>query len=579
MIKEKKWQVAPKAEPEWFDNFPELNNNILQLLYNRGLKTESEIENFLNPEYSETVYDPFLFRDMKKAVERIWQAIDKSEKVVIFGDYDADGVCSSVMLADFFKNAGLELEVIIPHRSQDGYGLNARAVEKIIKINPKLLITLDCGSTNVAEVEQLSAAFVDVIIVDHHHELEETPKPFALLNCSFAKETYPTKNLAAGGMTYKLIQALSSFGREKNKLNVVEGWEKWYLDLAAVATVADMVPLRGENRTLVKYGLLVLNKTNRPGLKAIINLTGLKPGRVNERHLGFVIGPRINAAGRMKHALKAFDLLSTNSVRQADDLSRMIQEDNNERQKTTDSYLIKAKKDLVGQIKKNKNIVFVFNPKWNLGLVGLVAGRLLEEFGLPVLVMSEVDGKIKGSGRSIPTFNITEALEMVGDLLERFGGHSQACGFTLKNKKDLPVFNERLSDIAARDVSPDDLQPILEIDAEVELQQMDWNFYEFLEKFSPFGHQMPVPKFVSRDLEIVNIETVGIDNKHLRIYVKDKQGITKKAIAFGFGPLWLDKLIVGAKIDLVYEVDVNEWNGNRELQYKVVDLKLKKIDG
>jgi single-stranded-DNA-specific exonuclease len=347
------------------------------------------------------------------------------------------------------------------------------------------------------------------------------------------------------------------------------------LDLVSIATVADMVPLLGENRSLVKYGLLVLNKTKREGLKSLINLTGLKFGKINERHLGFVIGPRINAAGRMQHARGAFDLLMAKDKNKAQELSLLLQEDNSLRQKTTEDYLNQAKVLLEDQIKDKKKILFLYKPEWNLGLVGLVAGKILEEYNRPVLIMSEVDGQIKGSGRSVKGFHITEALEQVKEFLNRYGGHAGACGFTLKDKKYLTSFQDKLIKIAENKIAEEKFVPTLYIDSLIKLKEVDWKLFEDLEKFSPYGQDVPVPRFLSEKLEVVNIEGVGLEQKHLRIFVKDEKGTLRKTIAFGFGNDWRDKIKLGDYLDLVYEVDVNEWNGNRELQLKVIDLKLR----
>ena len=393
---EKRWQIKPLAPAAWLKQFPEINPLILQLLYNRHLTTQEQIDRFLSPDYSRDVFDPFLFQDMAKAVERIWQALRQKEKIIIFGDYDADGVCASAALADFFQQLGAEPEVIIPHRSQEGYGLNKLAVEKILRAKPQLVITLDCGSTNVAEVKKLQQNKIDVIIIDHHHEPEELPQSFSLLNCAFSSESYPSKDLAAGGMVYKLIQGLVQYGQKnKQPIKLAAGTEKWYLDLVALATVADMVPLLGENRTLVKFGLLVLNKTKRPGLQALINLTGLELGKINERHLGYVIGPRINAAGRMRHAQKALELLLATDADSAWQLAKALQEDNSFRQKTTDQYLSVARQQVLEQVEQGNKILFAFSPEWNLGLVGLVAGKLMEEFHRPVMVMGEITTRLK----------------------------------------------------------------------------------------------------------------------------------------------------------------------------------------
>lgn len=571
--KEKRWQVAAPVPEHWQQEFPELNSIVAQLLYTRGIITQEQIEQFLSPDYSKDVADPFLFRDMKKAVKRIWKAVDNAETILVYGDYDADGVSSTVILVDFLRSLNAAPKVVLPHRSKEGYGLNQKTLPRVIEAAPNLVITLDCGSTNVAEVAALHDKGIETIIVDHHHELDEVPASFALLNCAFKEETYPTKNLAAGGMTYKLVQGMIQWAQKNRDWDRPEGSEKWYLDLVAIATVADMVPLVGENRTLVAFGLTVLNKTKRPGLQALMKLAGIEPGKVTERHIGFAIAPRINAAGRMRHALGTFDLLTAVNESEALEMARSVQEDNSLRQKTTQSYIKEALAQVADAVERNDKMFFVYSPDWNAGLVGLVAGRLLEKYRRPVLVMTGYEDTIKGSGRSIPEFDITDHLSAAGELLKQYGGHTQACGFTLNHKDDFEAFKERMLEEANKFVEEEHLVPLLDIDMEIPLSQVTWELQEVLAQFAPFGQMAPKPCFVSRQLQVVSVEPVGLEQKHLRINVSDEQGTTRKTIAFGFGPQWAHELQYGDHIDLVYEVDVNEWNGNRELQLTVRDLK------
>lgn len=572
---QKVWRVATKAPQSFFDTYPEIDEVVAQLLYIRGIRDPESIELFLTPEYSEHVYDPFLFRDMRKAIARIWDAVDAGEKILLYGDYDADGVCSTAMMADFLKNIGHDnLEIILPHRSKDGYGLNEKTVPKVLALKPDLVITLDCGSTSVFEIATITETGTDVIVVDHHHEPEELPECYALLNCSFASEKYPTKTLCAGGMAYKVIQGLVQHAQDTRATwDKPEGMEKWYLDLAAIATVADMMPLLGENRVLVKYGLMVLNKTRRPGLQALYDVAGLRKGAIDEYHLGFVLGPRINAAGRINHSLGAFELLMETDNEKAMEQARSLQEDNANRQKITREYVAIAKEQVQDQLAQNAPLLAVFGEDWNVGLVGLVAGRLLEAYQRPVIVMSTVDGVTKGSGRSTKGFHMTEGLEAVSDMLTHFGGHAQACGFTLSTDINRDDFVEAFRAQASKALHNSIPEPELAIDMELEIGQIDWKLFEALEDFKPFGQDAPKPVFVSKNVLVQAHQTVGSENKHLRLTVADAMtSVSRKAIAFNFGNL-ASELDYGSMADMVYTIDVNEWNGSRELQLKVMDIK------
>ncbi len=570
--KKKKWQVTDKYPDSFSDIFPEVHPILKQLLFNRGLDTQAKVDEFLHPNYSQDLHDPFLFRDMTKACERIWQALEKQEKVVVFGDYDADGVCSASLLISFLKQLGLAAQVYIPHRETEGYGLNMLAVEGFIKDKFDLLITVDCGTTNIEEVKKAMDSGLDVIVVDHHHVPAKRVKPLAFLNCSDTNDNYPFSELAAVGMVFKLVQGLIKYiSANKKSIKIKEGSEKWLLDLVAIATVTDVVPIIGENHTLLKYGMLVLNKTKRPGLIELIKLARLEMGKVYTWHLGFIIGPRLNAAGRIDHANTAYTLLITDNKEEALSYAGQLNEANKKRQQLTENFVKQAKEQVAKQVEAKDNILIAYNPDWDLGIVGLVAGRLVEAYSRPALAITKSQGKIMGSGRSIAGFDIIAAVESQSKYLSRFGGHKQACGFSVKTEEDLKKFDKAIKQ-AAKNIDAAKLEPSLLIDARVELKEVDWQLFAELNKLEPFGERNPQPKFLTLDLQVIGVDFVGDNKKHLRLMVGDESGLVRKTIGFGLGQAWGD-LQMGDRIDMVYEVSVNEWNGNRELQLKIVDLK------
>lgn len=568
----KKWQVKDKYPDSFSKVFPEIHLILKQLLFNRGLDTQAKIDEFLHPDYGKDLHDPYLFRDMSKACKRIWQAVEKKEKIVVFGDYDADGVCSVALLINFLKEVGLEAEVYIPHRETEGYGLNMEAVKRFIKDKIDLLVTVDCGTTNIAEVKAAMEAGLDVIVVDHHHVPKERVQPLAFLNCSDKNDNYPFSELAAVGMVFKLVQGLVKYNKvNKKPFKIKEGIEKWLLDLVAIATVTDVVPIIGENHTLLKYGMVVLNKTKRPGLRELIKVASLEIGKIDTWHLGFIIGPRLNAAGRIDHANTAYTLLITNNKKEALEYAEQLNKANTKRQQLTENFVKQAKKLVSDQVEENENILLAYNPDWELGIVGLVAGRLVEAYSRPAFAVTLNKKKIMGSGRSVQGFDIIAAVESQSKYLLRYGGHEQACGFTVKSKEDLDAFDKAIKQVAKK-IDASKLQPMLLIDAQVELKDIDWQLFYELNKLKPFGEKNPQPKFLTMNLQVIGVDFVGENNKHLRLMVGDESELVRKTIGFGMGELW-GNLQMGDRIDMVYEVSINEWNGNRELQLKIVDLK------
>jgi single-stranded-DNA-specific exonuclease len=570
--KQKLWQMAEKPPTEFAEKFPEIHSIVRQLLFNRGLDTQEKIDEFLYPDYSQDIFDPFLFAEMDKAVKRIWQAIEKNQKILVYGDYDADGVCSATVLTSFFKQVNMPVGVYIPHRELEGYGLNESVVNEFIKAKYDLVITIDCGTSNIKEVELLQDADIDVIVVDHHHVAETHVQPYAFLNCANAADSYPFKELAAVGMAFKLVQGLIIYARQQSlPFEFPVGWEKWLLDLVAIATVTDIMPLVSENHTLVKYGLVVLNKTRRIGLQKLITLAGLAPGSIDTWQIGFIIGPRLNAAGRIDHANDAYALLNETDTIQAEKFASKLQAANTKRQQLTEQFVKEAKEQAAEQFAKGDNILVVYKEGWDLGLVGLVAGRLTEFYRRPTLAITLNQGKIMGSGRSLAGYSIIDAVAAQSEFLNRFGGHDGACGFTVKNKKALTQFTKAIK-LAVRELDIDLFLARLNIDAEITLAEVDWQLIEDLKKFEPFGEANPSPKFLTRGLQVIGVEFVGEENKHLRLMVADEHGLVRKTIGFGLGREW-GNVQMGDRLDIVYEAGVNEWNGNRELQLKIIDLK------
>ena len=576
----KKWQIKPSAPEDFINKYPEMHPIILNLLYNRGLMEENEFESFLNPDYNKNLFSAFIFKHAKKAVKRLLLALEKQQKIVIYGDYDADGVTSASVLYLAFKELGANIEVYIPHREKEGYGLNENAVRKFSEEKVDLIITVDCGISNINEVELAKSLGIDVIITDHHHAPEKIPKALAIINPNVEDEKYPFKSLAGVGVSFKFVQAFFQHLKEKNKdekfneklknIGGLLGFEKWLLDLVAIGTVADCVPLISENRVLVKYGLIVLKKTKRKGLLELLNLISIDKNKIDAHSIGFQIAPRINAVGRLKHAMLAHKLLVSEEAAEVEELAKVLHEVNSERQKTTETIVLEIQKQ---RQRFEDKFLFAFGNEWPVGIVGLAAGKLADEHRMPVIVMTRNGAEITGSGRSIPEFNIIKAMEKVNHCFSRYGGHSQACGFTLKSEAMMEEFTLKLKGIAFEELKDKDLSPTMEIDAKINLEEMDWNLINSLEKFEPYGEGNRKPIFLTENLKIMQISQIGQDGKHLRIFVNDqKSPKIQKMIGFYLGS-YFNSLSLGDTIDVVYEAGINEWNGNREIEMKIVDLK------
>ncbi|MDD5290503.1 MAG: single-stranded-DNA-specific exonuclease RecJ [Patescibacteria group bacterium] len=578
---EKVWQVRPKIDNDFIIKNPGFSRVVLQLLFNRGLKDKKEIEQFFNSS-SGDFFDPFLFNNMATAVDLIIKHIKAEDKIVIYGDYDADGVTSTAILAQVLTILKAKIEIYIPDRASEGYGLNKKAIDEFIKNNLKLIITVDGGIRDKNEVEYAKASGLDIIITDHHVSPEEKDLPDCLIiNPNVAGENYPFKNLAGAGVAAKLAEAIIS--RAKLPKEIKEKLREQTLDLAAIGTIADCVSLLGENRILVKEGLKVVNKNKRMGLGELIKVAQIN-GEIEEWNIGFQIAPRLNAAGRMEHANTAFELLTTKNKEEAETLSRRLNNRNIDRQRITEEIMGEIEKKIeVGAdpVRKStlsngarEKIIIGVCPLreekeaevWNEGVIGLVAGKLSDKYYRPVLVITKGQEGYKGSGRSIPEFNIIAALEEAREFLEKYGGHPAACGFSLK-EENLENFIDKMKKLAEGKLNKTDLRPKLEIEAELALEEIDEGLVKNLEKFSPFGQDNPRPKFISRKAQIKDIINMGIDGQHVKFRFN---GLW--AVAFGRSEEW-KKFKIGDKVDVVYYIENNNFNGRSEVQLKLVDIK------
>jgi single-stranded-DNA-specific exonuclease len=565
-IREKKWKVAAPVPVHIRDELSHIPPILLQMLYNRGIRDAAHIQAFLEGRYLES-RDPFLLADMDKAVARVRQAIDDDEMIVVYGDFDADGVTSTVLLTQALRGLGFERRRVrpyIPDRFDEGYGLNEGAIAKIKEMGAGLIITVDCGIRSVREVTYANELGLDMIVTDHHSLGQVTPDAVAILNPKRPESKYPEKMLAGVGIAYKLAQALYGEMPDRAQVDVED-----FLDLVAVGTVADLAPLLDENRKLVMDGLEVLNRLKRPGLAALAAVVGLKQGSITAESIGFGLGPRINAAGRLAHAYAAAKLLAANNDHAARQLAGELNDLNKRRQQLTAELGAKAE----AMVDPKDMILIAGDADFVPGVVGLVASRLAEKNYRPAIVLEVGPEVSRGSCRSIPEFHITEALDETADLLVRHGGHAQAAGLTVRNE-NLQLFADRMQAIATEKLSGRDLVPMIEADAEISLDEVDWALHETLAQLEPTGMENPMPLFLSRNVEVMSHRAVGQEGAHLQMRLSSGNGGNTHqllpAIAFKQGA-WADGM--PQIIDVIYSINLNEWNGRRNLQLMVQDMR------
>ncbi len=571
----KNWVIHPTAPDSFFDGVTE-HRLLAQVLYNRGLQSSEEVKAFLTLDDA-VRENPYKLIDMTPAVTRLIRAIETGETICVYGDFDADGVTATALLVSALQAAGGRVGPYIPDRVDEGYGLNLEAIDKIAQ-QAKLIVTVDCGMRSIAEVERAKRLGIDVIITDHHSVGPSLPPALAVINPR--RKDCPSRfdRLAGVGVAYRLAQAVlrAVAGKRPAKLTAdqIHEIEDGLLDLVAIGTVADMMPLLGENRGLVQRGLAQLNAAQRVGLSELCARSDLMPGHINAAAISFRIAPRINAAGRMAHAKLAYQLLRTTDPVQAYTLTGELEALNQQRRNITEQAQSEAEAQLAAQSIDDPYLYLIHGASFPAGIVGLVAGRLTERLYRPTLVIEEGEVESRGSARSIPEFDISSALDEVSELLVRHGGHSRAAGFTIKTAL-LPEFGAALRALAARELSSHPaLRPTLAIDAAIPLEEANWALHSQFARLEPTGQENTQPVLLCRHLRVREVRPMGSQKQHMRLVLdSDVNTPVVDAVAFQQGQ-WAAHLSEGSRVDLAFQLDVNEWQGRRRLQLNVQDLRI-----
>jgi single-stranded-DNA-specific exonuclease len=562
----KRWKIqSPISEEanQFLRSYPPV---LRKILFNRGYTTQEAAQSYLEA-LEPPGTDPFQLMGMVEAVDRLEQALRKGEKIAIYGDYDADGVTATALLVEVLRRLGADVRGYIPNRFDEGYGLNFEALDYLQNCGVTVVLTVDCGVRSLPEAEHARKLGLDLIISDHHHPGSELPQAKAVINPKQPGDPYPDKNLAGVGLAYKVACALQARLSSQNSAICGDHNTRDYLDLVALGTVADLAPLIGENRALVRSGLRLIRQPRRQGLLSLIGASGLQANRITAGDIGFVIGPRLNAAGRLDSALAAFELLTTLDVNEAGRLAQKLEAQNNERQKIMRDIQLAAE-ELALARDPGALLLFASHTDFNPGVVGLAASRLSDLYYRPAIVAQMGEEFTRGSCRSIPEFHITEALDQCAELLEHHGGHAAAAGFTIRNE-NLTPFVEKLQSIATNQLAHLDLRPTLLADAELPLRDLTPDLLDYLEWLQPTGYGNPGALFISRNLKVKWPKPVGKDGAHLKLVVSDGW-ISFDAIAFRQGH-WISRIPL--EIDLMYSFEMNEYNGRKSLQLNVRDLK------
>ncbi len=581
----KHWQIASRAPAEYFQELRSFSALVAQVLYNRGLHDSAAVNRFVDA--STPLADPYTLVGIREAVDLIREVVTERKPVVIYGDYDVDGVTAVAVLVETLRALGAIVTPYIPSREDEGYGLNPEALYALSQGGARLLITVDCGMRSLDEVAYARELGLAVIVTDHHRPGDRLPPANIVINPKHPTNHDGLGELAGVGVAFELAQALMLANRSAPLSTTQrELATDDLLDLVALGTVADMVALVAENHTLVARGLRKINAARRPGLSALLEVAGIAPGRVTTKTIGFVLAPRLNAAGRLDEAMTALNLLLAPDMAPALDWAKELDELNLRRREMTQEAqdvatslltFCEARRDGEGAHRHRgwldrdgdaPPLIFVASDQLAPGIVGLAASRLLDEFYRPSVAVS-IDGEFsKGSARSIPEFHMIDALDSVRDLLERYGGHAAAAGFTIRTDR-LPELEARLVSLARARFGEGVLIPTLAVDAETSLSTLSEALYAELERLQPFGFGNPTPVFVSRRVAILDARAVG-DGRHLKLALTDSNGRRWDAIAFRQGH-WMGKL--PAWIDLAYSLDLNEWNGRTNLQLNVQDIR------
>ena len=538
---------------------------IAEMLIRKGLTELDEINSFFHPDL-QNVHDPFIFKDMKVAVERIIRAIKDQELITIYGDYDVDGTTSTSLLYLGLRKIGAIVDFYIPHRMIDGYGLSLSGVDQIIDKGSKLIISVDCGINAIEEVQQINEQGIDIIVTDHHNPKEVLPDAYAIINPKMEDSNYPFKDLAGVGVAYKLLVAVYT-SMDMDTTSLIDK----YVDLVALGTIADIVPLVGENRIFASIGLERLIMKQNIGLNALINIAGLSHKELNSGDIVFGIAPRINAAGRMGSALRAVELMISEDEEQSVELAQIIERENSIRQQI-DQRTFQEACDIIEKKYKNMDetsLIVVSSDGWHPGVIGIVASKLVEKFYKPSIMISFKDGVGSGSGRSIAGFDLFEALQSVEGYLETFGGHKYAAGLSILVEY-VDLLENRLAKYVKEHITQEQLIPPLKIETKLELYEINENLLEWLNKFAPFGPGNMRPTFYTEQVMIVGFP-YNVGKNHLKLKVM-KDGCDLDLIGFNLGDL-LPFLKKGSLIDIAYSLEFNTWQGRTSIQGKLKDIK------
>ncbi|RJP80545.1 MAG: single-stranded-DNA-specific exonuclease RecJ [Candidatus Zixiibacteriota bacterium] len=544
-------------------NLPEV---IAQILVNRGINTPEAARLFFSAR-TDDLYDPFIMADMDKAVDRVVSALNRRENIVIHGDYDVDGITAVSMLYLFLRDLGGQVSYYIPDRQQEGYGLSMAGIEEAQRRGAQLIISVDCGITSVAEIELARQLGIESIISDHHEPGPVLPNAFAILDPKRVDCPYPFKELAGVGVAFKLAQGVS------RRMNLDNGFLERYLDLVAVGSAADIVSLTHENRILVREGLDHLNRNACEGIKALIDIAGLKRGDIQVGHIVFGLAPRINAVGRLGSAERAVRLLITRNYQQAVSIARELEMENRRRKEIDNKTLHEAMDKMVREHDPDRdNVIVLAKESWHPGVIGIVASRLTDKFYRPTVMITIEDGIGKGSARSIPGFDLFSAIRECSDVLEQYGGHKYAAGLTIRADR-VDEFRRRFNEVAGRMLKPEDLIPKLSIDAEIDLAEITPEVVKMLRDFAPFGPMNLKPNFASYNLSVAGpARIVGSNHLKFKIQQPSSSRLVFDAIGFNLGHL-LPLAGNGRVVDMVYTIEENEYMNQVNLQLCAKDLK------
>ena len=564
-----RWQYCSLSEESGKLPFRDLGISPLavRILRNRGISTPDAAKQFLSPALSD-LPDPFAMKGMEKAVQRIVQALRNQEKITLFGDYDVDGTTATSVLLLFLRETGARVDFLLPHRLKEGYGLNPEAMKRIQASGSKLVITADCGVSNREEIEWAREHGLEVIVTDHHEVPEDLPAALAILNPKQKDCPYPFKSLAGVGVAFNLIIGLRSLLRKEGFFPGGNGPNlKGYLDLVALGTVSDVVPLVGANRILVKFGLRELSQSRRPGIVALKEVSGMGAGPVDTTGIHFRLAPRINAAGRLDDAREVIQLLTSNDPEQARRVAAHLNELNGSRQRIEEKILAEAKGMIPSreQGEPRRSIVLA-SPEWHPGVIGIVAARLTDEYHCPAILIALRENRGKGSGRSIDAFPLYEGLKACQGWLEAFGGHAQAAGLVIR-AECIPDFALAFDEVVAARLKEEDYIPLLTLDSVTSLEQIQESFLTELDLLAPFGIGNPEPVLALENLSILSSQLVG--KGHLRVRIREGRRV-REAIGFGMGgrhPL------SGEGLRMAFSPQINLYQGNRSLQLRIIDLQ------